>query len=209
MDPGAKGELRETHFLGYDIEMLDKKKSEAHVGYMRMNLYEPPKEATWGIFNDRVINDAWVKDLVRDFKRRMEHCTNEDALDVAIRPEWLENRGDMMSDVNGKGILNVPEMEFTEDGRRAISPDNLIMLGGNHRRAAVKIYVEELKERHDAMEKSVKEKKKKHEAEGKGYAHEDWERIKVLEGRVKGMKERLEESKHWTVRIYDRGAPDG
>ena len=103
--------------MGYDITYLLSKKEAAKLGMMRMNLYDSPKEGKWGEYNDRVINDPWVKSLIEAYKDRLWNCTSDTALDIALKPEWLENRGSMMDKVDGKTIDEVPDMLFTEEGR--------------------------------------------------------------------------------------------
>ncbi len=50
-----------------------------------------------------------------------------------------------MSSINGKKIKDVPEIKFSEAGLLKVRPDQLIMLGGNHRRKVVRLYVDMLK----------------------------------------------------------------
>ncbi len=139
-----EGSVKETHFQGFTIKELDRRKAEARLGYLSMNLYHPPDAATWGRYNDRKINDAWVRELVNDFKRQLGNCTENDSIDVAIKPEWLKNSADVVKVIDGLSIGEVPVMEFNEDGLKAIKEYKIIMLGGNHRRAAVCMYVEGL-----------------------------------------------------------------
>jgi hypothetical protein len=94
----AVGVERETHFMSMTIAELEKRKAEVRVGFMCMNLYEPPPEATWGIYNDRKINETWVNDLVGYFKNRCDNCTDDDCIEIAIRPEWLKNRDAVCND---------------------------------------------------------------------------------------------------------------
>lgn len=81
------------------ITELERRKGLAQVGYMAINLYNPPPEATWGMYNDRKINKAWVKSLVTAFGSRCENCTDEDSIEIAIKPEWLKNRAQVRNDV--------------------------------------------------------------------------------------------------------------
>ena len=83
---------RETHFGSMLVDELETMKANARIGYLSINLYDPPPEATWGVYNDRKINDSWVQHLYNDFQRRHDNCTEEDCLEVAIKPEWLEDR---------------------------------------------------------------------------------------------------------------------
>jgi hypothetical protein len=188
--------LQETHFMSYAINELERIKEESVVGYMAINLYNPPPEATWGHHNDRKISTTWVETMVNAFKQRCSNCNEESCIEIAIRPEWLENRDKILAKVNGMNIKDVPVMKFTEEGKAAISPDNLIMLGGNHRREALHAYVDWLQKQIQSDEQVLK---------GKGADGEAGKDIDVLKSRVKLMKEMAKESCFWAVKIYDRG----
>ena len=86
------GVIRETHYMTFLIDDLERLKAETRVGYLSMNLYEPPPEASWGVYNDRKIQEEWVEELFTDFQRRYDNCTEEDCLEIVIKPEWLKNR---------------------------------------------------------------------------------------------------------------------
>jgi len=90
--------MKETHFGSALVDDLEKRKADARVGYLSINLYDPPPEATWGVYNDRKINDGWVESLFNDFRRRYDNCTEEDCLEVAIDPGWLKNRDQVRVD---------------------------------------------------------------------------------------------------------------
>ena len=91
-----EGSVKETHFQGFTIKELDRRKAEARLGYLSINLYNPPAAATWGRYNDRKINDSWVRELVNDFKRQLGNCTENDSIDMVIKPEWLKNSDDVV-----------------------------------------------------------------------------------------------------------------
>src|SRR5260221_1557818 len=76
---------RETHFGSMLVDELETMKANARIGYLSINLYDPPPEATWGVYNDRKINDSWVQHLYNDFQRRHDNCTEEDCLEVESR----------------------------------------------------------------------------------------------------------------------------
>lgn len=96
--------------------------------------------------------------------------------------------------VNGVGIKNVPVMEFTDEGHEAIRPDQLIMLGGNHRREAVHQYVDQLKTQLQSEEKAMKAKEGEKGAE-----------YEMLRERVQTLRDDIEQYQYWVVRIYDTG----
>jgi hypothetical protein len=92
------GVEKDADFMSIPYHELEYRKGIARVGFLSMNLYDPPPEATWGLYNDRKINDGWVNDLVEAFKVRCDNCSEEDAIEIAIKPEWLKNR-DQVSDL--------------------------------------------------------------------------------------------------------------
>jgi hypothetical protein len=57
----------EKDYMGFSYTELLKYKDEASMGYMKMKMYDPPKEATWGCHNDRIVNEDWVAELVTKF----------------------------------------------------------------------------------------------------------------------------------------------
>lgn len=80
-----------TKFMKFDIDTLEARKSEAQFGYLSMNLYNPPREATWGIYNDRKVSPGWVQKLSDMYRARIENCLADDAIEVAVKREWLKN----------------------------------------------------------------------------------------------------------------------
>jgi hypothetical protein len=196
--------VQEDHFMTFPLERLRGKKDEAFIGYLSIDLYDPPKEATWGRYNDRIVNQRWVRELVEDFRKNVDNCTNEDALEVAVRREWIQNADDILPTVNDKSIEEVPMMEFTREGKEALQPDNLIMLGGNHRRIALKTYVEEIKEQLEVMKVKLKAKEEA--------AHKSsditgpiGQELRQVKEQVEKLEKRLGTSQKWVVRLYDIG----
>lgn len=90
--------VRETEFMGLPLQEVEQIKAAGRVGFVSMNLYEPPAGATWGVYNDRKIKDAWVKRLYTDFHRSYDNCTEEDCLEVGIKLEWLKDRNAVRRD---------------------------------------------------------------------------------------------------------------
>jgi hypothetical protein len=191
----GEGVLPEDDFMGVPIDELEKAKAGALVGYMAMDMCKPPVEATWGLYNDRKIDDAWVADLIKSFKHRRSNCLESDSVEVAIRPEWLKNRDQIRARIDGLKIHEVAEMEFTDEGKKAISPDNIIMLGGNHRREALRRLMEELRTTLQRDEKAIKDK-------GTDIPIPE---SNADEARIKKEREKVKWAGHWSIKIYDRG----
>jgi hypothetical protein len=151
-----------------------------------------------------VVNPDWVAKLVEDFAKRLDNCTNEDALEAVVKRTWIQNMDSIEPTVNDKKIKEVEEIEFTREGKIAIAPDNLVMLGGNHRRLALKIYVDALKEQLEKDNKQVKTKTtqahKQSDITGPIGAE-----LKELKERVEWLEGKIAISRHWVVALYDIG----
>jgi hypothetical protein len=192
----------EEYFMGYKIEKLDQEKVDARIGYMAINLHDPPTHAVWGLHNDRKINDAWVKRLLQGFKTRYNNCSEKTCIEVVVRPEWLKNLDDVKMVIEGRGIKNVPLMEFTEEGEKAMAKEKLIMLGGNHRREAMRLYVTWLEEE---LESGTGLLEKRRAALGSTMVGEGVREVEKLEEKVEKCKELLGGARLWAVQLYDRG----
>ncbi len=201
-DSDAAPVIRETHFQGYLINELEYRKADARMGYMAMNIYKPPEYARWGAYNDRKINTVWVKRLVLDFQQRYNNCSEATCIEVAIRPEWLKKREDVRAVIDGRRIKAIPLLELSEAGEKAMETEQVIMLGGNHRREAVQIYVEWLEREIQTGEAALK---KKEEAVGAVFVGEGTEEVEKMKEKLKGQKEMSEGVRFWAVRLYDRG----
>jgi predicted ribosome quality control (RQC) complex YloA/Tae2 family protein len=196
--------VQEDNFMGYPLEQIRGKKLEAFIGYLSFNLYDPPKEATWGRYNDRAVNEDWVANLVIEFTKHLDNCTDEDALEVAVKRPWIENTEDILDTVNDKTIKEVPVLKFTREGMNAIHPDNLVMLGGNHRRLALKQYVDELKKQLEKAQQKLKGK------DTQAQKHADItgpiaDEVKRLQETVDWYDRKVKKSQHWVVALYDIG----
>lgn len=190
--------------MGFPLEQVRSKKQDAFIGYLSMPLYDPPKEATWGRYNDRVVNDSWVATLVKAFSRRLDNCTNEDALEVAVQREWIRNVDDILPTVNDRTIKKVPLIEFTREGKDAIQPDNLVMLGGNHRRLALKAFVDALKQQLEHTMSKMKEKEAQahKESDVSGPISEE---LKMLREKEVWLEKKIATSQNWVIALYDIG----
>jgi hypothetical protein len=196
--------VQEDNFMGIPLERLRGKKQDAFIGYLSFNLYNPPKEAAWGRYNDRVVNADWVSKLVESFTKHLDNCTNEDALEVVVKKTWIQNMDAILTTVNDKKIEDVPKMEFTPDGKSAIDPENLVMLGGNHRRLALKVYVDNLKNQLEKDENTLKAKTTQ------AHKHSDitgpiGAELEEVQKKVIWVEQKIASSQHWVVALYDIG----
>lgn len=174
---------------------------------MKINVVRPPTGALWGKFNDRAINHDWVKRLTASFVENMDSCTDDNSMDVALDPAWLENSGTIVPTVEGLDMEDVPLMAFNAEGAAAIKRNNLWMLSGKHRRLAVMKYIEQLeKELHDANNaiEDIIEEKTDDEADDLFDGVE--KRLNDARELVGVLEMKIKKSSFWTVRIFDRGA---
>jgi hypothetical protein len=198
-----EGGLEGTKFSGFEKTHLRDKKREAVMGFMSMNILEPPYGANWGQFNDRPIDEKAVSALAKAFSTNMDHCTDGNAIDVAVKKYWIKNIDHLERTVEGKSIKEVAEVEFTEEGLAEIKDNNLWMLGGNHRRHALKKYVGGLKAELEAKNKGITQMVAKtrkgdlSEALATGLTTQQME--------ASNLKKQIEVSCKWVVRLYDRG----
>jgi hypothetical protein len=176
---------------------------------MAMNLYDPPKGAFWGEFNDRPLNQDHVATLVRDFGARLDNCEDKTALDAAVKREWVKNIENAIETADGTTINDVPLMELTEEGLSMIEPNNLWILGGNHRRMALIQHVADLKKAlADTVANLDKIEVERKELEGDIAGKLDQE-VERLTEKTKVLGKRIESSCKWVIRLYDRGKHTG
>jgi hypothetical protein len=194
-------------FMGYDITMLRGKIHEAFMGYMKINLIHPPKGSHWGQFNDRPIELPWIAGLVNDFKEEfVDNCSTLRAIEVGVKPAWLTIKvGDIPNTSEGLTMDKIPMLELSAVGKTEVLPENLWFFGGNHRREALKQYLEELGKDVKALEEDVTKVLKEQSEEfqnDKEITGNKTERI------AKVLKEKIAREEMWVVRLYDRGTPD-
>jgi hypothetical protein len=198
-------------FFGFKITQLKKQKGAALLGYMKMNIVDPPEGAFWGKFNNRLVDEAWVETLHKRFIRNMDNSTDEHAIDVVVDPEWLENPDGFIVSVDGDPSNDgVQEMKFNPAGALAIRNKNLWVLSGHHRRLALIRYVHTLKTELDEAMKAIEDiTKGKSNKELSSMGEKAKERLEENERLVKLIEPRIHQSKFWAVRAYNRGASRG
>ena len=217
-------------FMGFDVTELRGKIQDALLGYLAMDLIDPPEGACWGQFNDRPIELKWIKDLTRSFQEDgVDNCIDKTAIEVAVRPDaWLKNRRvggteakeagehmvvgdgadadadaekldgqDILPSVEGKKIHKVPLMQFTSRGKEEVKKDQLWILGGHHRREA-------LKDRREKKALELEACRKSLESLGDGAGTQS-EARSALAQKIKELEKLLAEEKLWVVKLYDRG----
>ena len=165
---------------------------------MSMNIVEPPQGACWGRFNDRILNPAWVQELVEGFRQYLDNCTDIKAIDVGVKREWLEDDMQIVKSVEGRKIEDIPLIRFSEAGKAETANKNLWVFGGNHRRAALCIYISKLEEERTKTQQKIT-------AIETGTSNEQ-QNLGSLKNKLEKLAKKVEVDKHWVIRLYDRGA---
>jgi hypothetical protein len=202
IDEGFDGK----NYFGFKVTDLRKKKDKAFLGYLTMDVVDPPDGAFWGKFNNRAIDQNWIKLLSDTFEKNLDNCLSQTAMDVAIDPKWLVDPSVMLRSVEGLGIDEVPAIDFNEQGSLAIKGKNLWILGGNHRRIALKSYRDRMKEEIEKMNRAIKKvTDDMPETDAIVIEPEQKEHLKKVKDRVKALGTKLDSSSMWVIRLYDRG----
>ena len=197
----------EQVFFGVDLTTLKNYKREAKLGYMKMNLVNPPSGAFWGKFNNRAVSEEWVQSLHNSFVKEMDNCADDHSIDVVLDPAWLANPDALLQSIDGMKIEDVPEISFTGTGAAMIKKNNLWMLSGNHRRFALARYIKTLKDNLDVANETIAEiigNKSPDQVANLGEG--PMVRLKGAQKNRKRFEARLKTCSFWTIRVYDRGA---
>lgn len=178
-------------------------KKKAEIGYMSIGIYPPPEGAFWGEFNNRMIQEEWIEGMTVGFEKHIDNCADGCAMDMAVRREWIDNIEVVRRTVEGSRIHLVPEVSFTEEGKKAIIPENLWMLSGNHRRETLTRYLDKLTDDIEKIEMKIKKIKG-----SKDVVDLDKEKKRDVDGAkaaIAKKQEIISKSTKWVVRLYDRG----
>lgn len=173
-----------------------------------MELLDPPEGAEWGCFNDRPLDMKAVKELVEAFKGNVDNCTESTAIDVTLRRGWLDERSKPHDKIEGMKIEEVSELLLNEKGAEAARNDKVLILGGFHRREAVKLYVAaKQKERKTTGRQLDRSRARAKASEGGEEGEQDpkAEEAAALSDALKKLDEEIAKASRWVVRIYDRG----
>lgn len=224
--------LQAKTFMGFDVTRLRGEIQKAFMGYLCVDIIDPPSGATWGYFNDRWVDKKWLKDLLGAYEEQgVDNCADKTAIEVAIRESWIKNprisakdkdtakgkdadkdkdaeakarkKTSIMGSVEGHTIHQIPMMELTDKGKAEVKPDQLWMLGGNHRREALKIRREgilgELAKCKEAVAKIEEENKRAGYTGSVDVEKDRFVKVGVL------LQKQLDMEKKWVVKLFDRG----
>jgi hypothetical protein len=197
-----------TTFNNVDISILRKMKADAFIGYRVMRMCPPPPGAFWGKFNDRPVDDEWMKKLAADFEKELDNCSESTAMDVVVDKRWLEGIEEGESEVKileGKNLSEVPALKFTSAWEENVQEEDLWVMGGNHRQLALNIFLE--KTRGD-LSKTEAELARISDSNNRAslFHGESVDEENKLKAEVKKKKDAVKSAQKWLVRVYDRGA---
>jgi hypothetical protein len=165
------------------IKECKKLAGRAFLGYLAMDVLNPPTGSVWGEFNDRIVDEESIKKLKIKFLEDLANCDEDTTMSVAVKKAWVSNLEKSTRDVDSIYIHELPLLELTPEGETAIPQEKLWFFSGNHRRTALQRYVDELK---------------------KGLGEEDGVMLGSEEDR-KALREKIRMSSRWAVKMYDRG----
>jgi hypothetical protein len=204
-DEGLEG----GYYFGFPIRQLRQKKEEACLGYLSMNVIAPPDGAFWGKFNNRALDQNWIKSLADTFETNLDNCTTKTAMDIAIDPDWLVPKIKIERTVEGMLLKDVSMIEFNPEGLRAIKDKNLWVLGGNHRRIALAAFRDRMKDTVAEMNAAIDAVKKRldelSEEEAQDLDNDPTEVIEELSANVERLEDKILVTSMWAMRLYDRG----
>ena len=131
------------------------KQSKVCLNFLVINILLPLKGAKWSIFNDQKLDNNAVRKLVEGFKVDLENCTNKMVIEATMQKRWLKNgmMDKFHGSVKGLRIQDVHKLELNKQSEKEMKAELLWMLRGNHRQAALEIFIK------DKMDKIKKAKK--------------------------------------------------
>ncbi|KAF9504492.1 hypothetical protein BS47DRAFT_1401344 [Hydnum rufescens UP504] len=144
----------------------------------------------FGMWNQRGVETTHATNLAE--RVRLQRVVDRDTgIQIGLRWEWFENTLETM--LEGKRIQDIPILELTSEGKKALARGEFRPFGGNHRRSAIEILVKTAKAEldramdaaqrvHDDLEEMTTEADK---SEGKAQLEELTKTIGWLKGEMK------------------------
>jgi hypothetical protein len=194
-------------FFGYPLSQLRKKQKDAVIGWALLDTYHPPKGTEWGTFNDRVVQQSWVRDLLIKYRTEVyDHISEETEMEIVVSEDWianpLEDLKASLDEIVDK--TKIPLLKFTEKGKEGMKVERLWMMGGNHRRLAQRALLSARTSDYElAAEQAKKARDKWAESSKLDTAKRD--EVEKLESVATELKARIDFESLWGVKIYSRG----
>ena len=207
MAEGADVNKAGGFFFGYPLSVLRNKQKSAFIGWAAINTYDPPEGAEWGTFNDRIIEQPWVRDLLKKYTTDVfDNMADETAMEIVLSESWIQNPlGDLVKSVDE--IIEkdtVPKLRFTAAGLEEMKEERLWMMGGNHRRLAQRIMLDQKTGDYERMMEDAKELRDKW-AEGGKVDERKRKEAEELEADAEELKKQIDFESLWAVKLYSRG----
>lgn len=203
------GELIDADkFFGIKIDNVRRKKEQASLGKFRLDIVTPPDGARWGQFNDRRVDTSWVLHLFNEFKGVLDNCIDATTIDVVVRRRWVGNLPKTFAERlqrvdNLESDDEVPVVEFTPEGVGEMPAEGLWIMGGNHRREALRMYVDDLESKlEDAKERASRLRKSANEGGNILATSAAAERAQLI---AQELEKKIARSRLWVVNLYDKG----
>jgi hypothetical protein len=202
------GELIDAdRFFGIKIDIVRKKKELASLGKYYLDIVTPPEGARWGQFNDRRVDNAWVLKLFHDFQAVLDNCVDATTIDVIVKRRWVANLPETyagrLQRVESVDAEQVPMVEFTPEGVAEMPVEGLWMMGGNHRRAALKMYVDDLEVKFEVAKEQASRLRR--EANEGGNILGTSAAAEKAQQTAQEYEKRIARSRLWVVNLYDKG----
>lgn len=195
--------LDKNLYFGIDREELLREETKAKIGYMSVDIMNPPKGTKWGHFNDRPFDEPLIAHLVAEFPYKLLNSTDATSLRLAVRRKWVKNADEALETADGANMSIMPRLELTDEGEKAVASEGLWMLSGNHRREALGRFLEKMREWLAKLDATVA---KYHGRQLKeGAANADDEREKTVKAAADKLRAEIGLQSRWAVKVYDRG----
>ena len=195
-------------YFGIQIDIVRRKKEQASLGKYNMDIVTPPDGARWGQFNDRRVDTAWVLKLFHEFQGVLDNCIDATTIDVVVKRWWVGNLpktyDERLQRVESVPKESVPLVEFTPEGIAEMPVEGLWMMGGNHRREALKLYVEDPEKKLDEAKDQASRFRKEGNDEGGDIitSSAEAERAQLI---AQEYEKKIAQSHLWVVNLYDKG----
>jgi hypothetical protein len=82
-------------FFREQKDTLNLIKDSSFIGYLKMNIVNPPKGTTLGYFKNWTVNQAWVTGLAEMFiNGKLHNCEEKYAMDIVVNRSRVNNLDD-------------------------------------------------------------------------------------------------------------------
>lgn len=171
---------------------MQKRLTDANLGFLRMDIVNPMCGAeAWGYYNNRPLNQTKVEEMRDIFNTMGVLCCQQDkVIYLPMDPTWYE--GETVPDIAGKYVYQLPELKLSEAGLAALAAGFFHPCNGNHRRAALVLYFNDLLAAQAELKAAVEA------ATG--------DELRVKEEELRVMSIRVRDAPFWAIQVFDIGA---